>query len=84
MAKLLRARGDAAAALQHINAAEHLSPESASVHYLKAQILKLAGQEAEARKELATASRIQKSTRDKLQQEISGKKTLDPQMPVAE
>lgn len=80
LAKLLRARGDAGA-LQHINAAERLSPDSASVHYLKAQILKLAGRETEARQELATATRIQKSVRDKLQRMISGKETADPQLP---
>jgi hypothetical protein len=48
---------------------------------LKAQILKLAGQETEARQELKTATRIQKSVRDKLQQVISGKETADPQLP---
>jgi Flp pilus assembly protein TadD len=78
---VLRARGDTIDALQHINAADRLSPDSASVHYLKAQILKLAGHETEARKELQIATRIQKSVRDKLQQVISGKETADPQMP---
>jgi hypothetical protein len=56
-----------------------LAPESASVHYLRGQVLAKLGQKAKAEEEFNTSSRLLKSFNDRLQQDPSGDKAADAQ-----
>ena len=67
-----------------LNALEAADPKSASVHYLKAQILLALGKGPEARQELVNVRKLQKVTTDKLEREISGSKYRDPQLGAEE
>ncbi len=82
LAKALRERKDWKDALMEIDAAERLAPDSASIHYVRAQILRGAGREAEWKKESMIAAHIQASERDRLQDLVSGKSTVDPNPPA--
>lgn len=81
LAKVLRERKEWKEALVQIDAARRLMPNSASIHYVRAEILRANGRDAEAKRELLSASRIQASERDRLQELISGKSTADPDLP---
>lgn len=82
LAKVLREQKDWKDALVEIDAVELLAPGSASVHYVRAQILRGMGRGPEAQTELAKATRMQASERDRLQELISGKSTPDPHPPA--
>ena len=69
--------GDALSALETTG---KIDPESASVHYLRAQVLLAMGKKAEAREELAVVRKLQKNTTDKVEQAISGGHYRDPQV----
>jgi Flp pilus assembly protein TadD len=62
-------------ALQH---AGQIDPTSASVHYLRAEILTQLGRKTEAQTEFATVQRLKKQGTDKLEQQITGAKYQDP------
>jgi tetratricopeptide (TPR) repeat protein len=81
LARVLRDRKQWKQAAQQIDIAAKLAPDSASVHYVRAQILRANGSEAGAKQELLAAARIQASVRDKLQEQISGTSTADPDLP---
>jgi len=81
LAKIARAEKHYAEALKALDAADALDAKSASVHYMRAQILRLLGRKEEAQKEFAVA-RLEQETTDKLEQEISGGKYRDPQIGV--
>jgi predicted negative regulator of RcsB-dependent stress response len=57
-----------------------IDPQSASVYYLRGQVLFVLGRRAEARKEFEEAARLKKATRDELERKISGQRVSDPQL----
>jgi len=80
LAKIYKEQKKYSEALNALEAAGGIDPKSASVHYLKAQILIALGKGPEARQELVTVRKLQKATTDKLEREISGSKYRDPQL----
>lgn len=67
-------------ALKALHEAGTLDAKSASVHYLRAQILTQLGRPSEARAELATVRKLQRETADELEQKITGRVYHDPQL----
>ena len=67
-------------ALKALQKAGALDPTSASVHYLRAQVLAEMGRKSEAQAEFAAVQKLKKENVDKLEQAISGK-YRDPAMP---
>jgi len=66
-------------ALEMLDHAEALAPQSASVHYMRGQVLNHLGQRAQSRQEFDTASKLLKSFNDRLQQDPSGDQSADAQ-----
>ena len=66
-------------ALEMLDRAVALAPESASVHYLRGQVLAKLGQKAKAEEEFNTSARLLKSFNDQLQQDPSGDRAADAQ-----
>jgi tetratricopeptide (TPR) repeat protein len=62
-------------ALQHAGA---IDPASASVHYLRAQVLAAQGRKQAAQLEFAAVQKLKKDNIDKLEREITGTKYRDP------
>ena len=84
LAKIDKAEKRYAAALKALDSAGAIDPKSASVHYLRAQVLMQVGRKAEAQTEFAAVRRLQSETAGKLEKQISGEKYRDPQLPVEE
>ncbi|HXE10738.1 MAG TPA: hypothetical protein VN633_01365 [Bryobacteraceae bacterium] len=63
-----------------LNEAGTLDARSASVHYLRAQILTQLDRRIEARAELARVRKLQRETADELEQKITGRVYHDPQL----
>ena len=80
LAKIHRAAKRYPEALKAIDSACALATKSASVHYLRAQILVQLGREGEAQTEFAAVRRLHKETTDKLEQQIMGGIYWDPQL----
>ena len=80
LAKIHRAAKRYPEALKAIDSACALAPKSASVHYLRAQILVQLGREGEAQTEFAVVRRLHKETTDKLEEQIMGGIYRDPQL----
>jgi tetratricopeptide (TPR) repeat protein len=78
LAKIDRAEKRYPQALKALDSAGALDPKSASVHYLRAQILMQLGRKEEAQKEFGVVRQLQTETADKLEQQISGGKYRDP------
>jgi tetratricopeptide (TPR) repeat protein len=72
LAKIYRKEKRYAEALKALDEAGAIDPRSASVHYLRAQVLLAVGRRSESQLEMATVQRLKKETVDKLEQEISG------------
>ncbi len=79
LAKLYRDAGRYQEALQMLDHAEALAPQSASVHYTRGQVLSHLGQAAKAREEFETSARLLKSFNDRLQVDPSGDQSADAQ-----
>ena len=79
LGKLDRQAGRYSDSLEMLDHAAALAPESASVHYLRGQVLAKLGQKAKADEEFNTSSRLLKSFNDRLQQDPSGDKAADAQ-----
>jgi tetratricopeptide (TPR) repeat protein len=80
LAKIYREQGKLPEALAAIDRAGKLDPSSASVHYLKGQILVRLGRQADGRAELAAAGKMRQAETDRLEREVSGASFLDPQL----
>ncbi len=80
LAKIYKAEKVYPEAMRALERAGKLDSQSASVHYLRAQVMLATGNKAGAQTELAEVRRLQKATADRLEQEISGTKYRDPQM----
>jgi tetratricopeptide (TPR) repeat protein len=79
LAKLYRDAARYQEALGMLDHAEALAPQSASVHYMRGQVLNHLGQRSQARQEFDTASKLLKSFNDRLQQDPSGDQSADAQ-----
>lgn len=72
LAKVLKQQNRYAASLAELDAAANFDPQSASIHYLRGQVLMKLSRTDEARHEMALVQKSQKSVRDDLEQKISG------------
>jgi tetratricopeptide (TPR) repeat protein len=79
LAKLDRDSGRYLEALQMLDHAEALAPQSGSVHYTRGQVLVHLGQSAKARQEFETSARLLRSFNDRLQADPSGDQAADAQ-----
>jgi tetratricopeptide (TPR) repeat protein len=79
LAKLYRDLNRYQDALDMLDKAEVLAPQSASVHYTRAQVLARLGRSAEARIEFDAAAKLLKSFNDRLQQDLSDDRVADAQ-----
>ncbi len=79
LAKLYRDSGRYAEALQMLDRAEALAPQSGSVHYTRGQVLSHLGQTAKAKEEFDTSARLLKSFNDRLQVDPLGDQSADAQ-----
>jgi tetratricopeptide (TPR) repeat protein len=79
LAKLYRNAARYSEALEMLDHAEVLAPQSASVHYAKGQVLTRLGQSAKAHQEFNSAAELLKSFNDRLQQDPSGDRSADAQ-----
>jgi tetratricopeptide (TPR) repeat protein len=80
LAKIYGRKGKFSQALAALDSAGRIDPSSASVHYLKGQILLHMGRRPEAQAELDIASRMQKETRDELERQVSGEQMPRPEL----
>jgi tetratricopeptide (TPR) repeat protein len=80
LAKIDRADKRYPDALKALDEAKTLAPQSASVHYLRAQTLMQLGRKAEAETEFAAVRRLQQEKLDILEQQIMGTTYRDPQL----
>jgi tetratricopeptide (TPR) repeat protein len=79
LGKLDRQAGRYSDSLEMLDHAVALAPESASVHYLRGQVLAKLGQKSKADEEFGTSARLLKSFNDRLQQDPSGDQAADAQ-----
>jgi tetratricopeptide (TPR) repeat protein len=80
LAKIYKQQGKYAAALELLRAAGALDPNSASVYYLRGQILFAEGRRREAKSQFDEAARLKQATRDELERQIGGQHPSDPQL----
>jgi tetratricopeptide (TPR) repeat protein len=80
LAKIYKQQGKYGAALEMLRAAGAIDPNSASVYYLRGQILFATGRRREARSEFDEAARLRQATRDELERQINGQHPSDPQL----
>ncbi len=80
LAKIYREEEKFTEALAALDAAGKLDTASASVHYLRGQILVRLGRRAEGRTEFETAAHMRQAETDKIEREVSGQSFLDPQL----
>ena len=80
LAKIYREQGRANEALKAIDHAMAIDPNSASVHYLRSQILTQLGRKSEAQTDLAAVRRLQHESLDQLEKQMDGGKYHDPQL----
>ncbi len=78
LAKIYKGEQRYADALKLLDQAASIDANSASVHYLRAQILAETGHKQASEAELAVVRRLKNETRDKLEEEITGSKYHDP------
>jgi len=81
LAKIYKQQKRYPAALKALDEAAAIDPKSASVHYLRAQILTAQGRGNEAQAELATVQKLKKENVDKLEEQVSGSTYRDPERP---
>ena len=81
LAKIYKDEKRYAEALRALDKAAEVDPGSASVHYLRAQVLTALGRKKEAATELASVQNLKKETVDRLEQQVSGSMYRDPELP---
>ena len=79
LAKLYRESGRWKEALAMLDRAETMAPQSASLHYARAQVLARMGERDEARQEFARSAELLHTFNDRLQQSASGESSADAQ-----
>lgn len=78
LAKIYKEQDRYLEALKALNQAGALDPKSASVHYLRAQVLTALHKSNEAQAEFAAVQKLKKEAVDELENEISGPRYRDP------
>jgi tetratricopeptide (TPR) repeat protein len=79
LAKLYRQASRYRDALSMLDHAVAVTPQSASVHFLRAQVLAHLGQAANAQQEFDTSARLLKLVNEQVQQNLSGDHSADAQ-----
>jgi tetratricopeptide (TPR) repeat protein len=79
LAKLYRQTGRYQDSLKMLDHAVALAPQSASVHYLRGQVLAKLGQSANAKQEFDSSAQLLKSFNDRLQEDPLGDRSADAQ-----
>jgi tetratricopeptide (TPR) repeat protein len=79
LAKLYRDSGRYREALEALDHAVALVPQSASLHYTRAQVLSRLGEKTKASEEFQRAASLLKQFNDRLQQDFSGDRSVDAQ-----
>jgi tetratricopeptide (TPR) repeat protein len=82
LAKIYEHKGRLPAALAALDSAGQVDPSSASIHYLRGQILLHMGRRREAQSEFDIAGTMQKQTRDEFEREVSGEQLPSPEITV--
>jgi tetratricopeptide (TPR) repeat protein len=77
LASLYRDSADFPKALDMLDHAVKLAPESASIHFARGQVLQKLGRADEAKQEFALTAQLHKSSSDRLLQDPLGSKTAD-------
>ena len=80
LAKIYKGENRLPEALKALDQAGQIDSRSASVHYLRAQILTELGRKGEAKAEMAAVRQLKTASLDKLEQEVTGAKYHDPQL----
>jgi len=80
LAKIYKQQAKYLEALKALHAAGTIDPQSASVHYLRGQVLFAMGRRAEAKPEFDEAARLKQAVRDELERKITGQHPSDPQL----
>jgi tetratricopeptide (TPR) repeat protein len=80
LAKIYRDQGRYNQALKAIDHAMTIDPNSASVHYLRSQILTQLGRKEEAQTDLVAVRRLQHDSLDQLEKQMDGGRYHDPQL----
>ena len=80
LARLYRWQEKYPEALAVLDTAGKLDPSSASVHYMRGQILTRLGRKEEGCKEMAAAERMLRESTDRVERAVSVKSFLDPQL----
>lgn len=78
LAKIYKEQERYPEALKALNQAGTLDPKSASVHYLRAQVLTAVNRRNDAQAEFAAVQKLKKEAVDELENEISGARYRDP------
>lgn len=84
LAKLYKQQKRFPEALNALNQAGRIDPDSASVHYLRAEVLTALGRSGEAKGELAAVRRLKLESLDKLETEVNGPTYHDPNLTAPE
>jgi tetratricopeptide (TPR) repeat protein len=84
LAKLYRESGRNREALEALDHAISLVPQSASLHFTRGQVLEKLGRSAEARNEFDLTARLHKLFNDRLQQGSSGDTAADAEAAAQE
>jgi len=80
LAKVDERQGRYSEALGALDRANTLDPDSASVHYLRGQVFERLGRRPDAQTEFDKAAALQKAVRDRLERQISGANTPEPDL----
>jgi len=80
LAKVYKQQGKFAHALDALRAAGAIDSRSASVYYLRGQILFAMGRRREAKSQFDEAARLKQATRDEMERKMSGQHPADPQL----
>jgi len=80
LAKAYKQQGKYPQALEALNAAGAIVPQSSSVYYLRGQVLFAMGRRLEAKSQFDEAARLKQATLDELERKISGQQPADPQL----
>jgi tetratricopeptide (TPR) repeat protein len=82
LAKIYREQGRHKDALKAIDHAIAIDPDSASVHYLRSQILMQLDRKTEAQADLAAVRQLQQKSLDHVEKLMEGGRYHDPQLPA--
>ncbi len=84
LAKIHKTDHEYEKALMNLDAASKIDGNSANLHYLRAQTLLQLHRPTEAKAEFAISARLRKSTRDRLEEQVSGRPGLDAEIGLAQ